>query len=169
MACIYLLNSRGGTRSFDFVITTYSYPLLLVEFQRWRVCICSLHSRLVSIGHGAHFWHHAWQFGIMPQIFGTMPHIFDPMPFGPFWTVLTVVDRCWPVLTVFDNFGLFFVHWWLFLTICNCFWPFLAIYHTHKRRADCWPYGAFFLLHFLVNLSHLNSRLNKKIHILSNF
>ena len=28
MACIYLLNSRGGTRSFDFVITTYSYPLI---------------------------------------------------------------------------------------------------------------------------------------------
>ena len=25
---IYLLNSRGGTQSFDFVITTYSYPLL---------------------------------------------------------------------------------------------------------------------------------------------
>ena len=28
MACIFLLNSRGGTRSLDFVITTYSYPLL---------------------------------------------------------------------------------------------------------------------------------------------
>ena len=28
MACLYLLNSRGGPQSFDFVITTYSYPLL---------------------------------------------------------------------------------------------------------------------------------------------
>ena len=29
MACIYLLNSRGSPQSFDFVITTYSYPLLI--------------------------------------------------------------------------------------------------------------------------------------------
>ena len=29
MPCIHLLNSRGGTQSLDFVITTYSYPLLL--------------------------------------------------------------------------------------------------------------------------------------------
>ena len=29
MACIYLLNSRGGPRSLDFVITPYSYPLVL--------------------------------------------------------------------------------------------------------------------------------------------
>ena len=29
MACIYLLNSRGGTQSLDFVITTYSYPLII--------------------------------------------------------------------------------------------------------------------------------------------
>ena len=28
MACIYLLNSSGGPQSFDFVITTYSYPLI---------------------------------------------------------------------------------------------------------------------------------------------
>ena len=27
MACIYLLNSRGGPRCLDFVITTYRYPL----------------------------------------------------------------------------------------------------------------------------------------------
>ena len=29
MACIYLLNSRGGPRRLDFVITTYRYPLLI--------------------------------------------------------------------------------------------------------------------------------------------
>ena len=29
MACVYLLNSRDGPQSLDFVITTYSYPLLL--------------------------------------------------------------------------------------------------------------------------------------------
>ena len=32
MACIYRLNSRGGTQSLDFVITTYSYPLLSAPF-----------------------------------------------------------------------------------------------------------------------------------------
>ena len=32
MACIYLLNSHGGTRSLDFVITTYSYPLWIGIF-----------------------------------------------------------------------------------------------------------------------------------------
>ena len=31
MPCINLLNSRGGTRSLDFVITTYSYPLSLAK------------------------------------------------------------------------------------------------------------------------------------------
>ena len=31
MACIYLLNSCGGARSFDFVITTYSYPLTITR------------------------------------------------------------------------------------------------------------------------------------------
>ena len=30
-ACINLLNSRGGPQSLDFVITTYSYPLLKVD------------------------------------------------------------------------------------------------------------------------------------------
>ena len=38
MACIYLLNSRGGPQSFDFDITyfiyNYSYPLLLRPFSR---------------------------------------------------------------------------------------------------------------------------------------
>ena len=34
MAWIYLLNSCGGPQSSDFVITIYSYPLLLVELQR---------------------------------------------------------------------------------------------------------------------------------------
>ena len=29
MACIYLLNSRGGPQSLDFVIITYSYPLVM--------------------------------------------------------------------------------------------------------------------------------------------
>ena len=29
MACIYLLNSHGGPRCLDFVITIYSYPLLI--------------------------------------------------------------------------------------------------------------------------------------------
>ena len=27
MVCIYLLKSRGGPQSFDFYITTYTYPL----------------------------------------------------------------------------------------------------------------------------------------------
>ena len=30
MACIYLLNSRGGPQWLDFVITIYSYPLFTV-------------------------------------------------------------------------------------------------------------------------------------------
>ena len=32
MACIYLLNSRGGPQCWDFVITIYSYPLLVSNF-----------------------------------------------------------------------------------------------------------------------------------------
>ena len=33
MACIYLLNSRGGTRSFDFDIT-YFYPIIVTPYFR---------------------------------------------------------------------------------------------------------------------------------------
>ena len=33
MACIYLLNSHEDPQSLDFVITTYSYPLLLGQLE----------------------------------------------------------------------------------------------------------------------------------------
>ena len=39
MPCINLLNSRGGTRSLDFVITTYSYPLLTLTYQTFALVL----------------------------------------------------------------------------------------------------------------------------------
>ena len=36
MACIYLLNSRGGTRSFDFDIT-YFYPIIVTPYYKKHI------------------------------------------------------------------------------------------------------------------------------------
>ena len=55
MACIYHLNSRGGPRSFDFDITTYSYPLSLHKQKcKWHKGNISLKILLAD-----NFYYHA--------------------------------------------------------------------------------------------------------------
>ena len=51
MACIYLPNSCGGPKCLDFVITTYSYPLIKGKGAVFKRLWCSFKKEIIQF-----FW-----------------------------------------------------------------------------------------------------------------
>ena len=81
------------------------------------------------------------------------PLVFLSSRLGCIWLSLTIFDRLWPYLTVFDLFDCIWLYlYWLYLTVLDRIWPYLTAFDMFDciRLYLYWMYLTVFDLYDLI-------------------